>query len=90
MVSVSASHPSRVIPKTIIKMVQTASLLGMHVLGLELDSAAQLSKMQCVELSNRGQLYLKDLLGLIVRVGYRIPASDFSIVLCAFDAEKAL
>ena len=50
--SVSASHTvgrefdsPRVIPKTIIKMVQTASLRrGMHALGLEFGSAAQLSK----------------------------------------------
>ena len=35
---------ARVIPKTIIKMVQTASLHGTHALGLEFGSAAQLSK----------------------------------------------
>ena len=39
-----SSPLGRVIPKTIIKMVQTASLHGMHVLGLEFGSAAQLSK----------------------------------------------
>ena len=39
-----SSPPGRVIPKTIIKMVQTASLHGTHVLELEFDSAARLSK----------------------------------------------
>ena len=39
-----SSPPGQVIPKTIIKMVLTAFLLGMHALGLEFGSAAQLSK----------------------------------------------
>ena len=41
---VVSSPLGRVIPKTIIKMVQTASLHGTHALGLEFGSAAQLSK----------------------------------------------
>ena len=40
----AGSIPGRVIPKTIIKMVQTASRIGTHALGLEFDSAARLSK----------------------------------------------
>ena len=36
--------PDRVIPKAVIKMVQTASLLGMQALDYEFDSAARLSK----------------------------------------------
>ena len=39
-----SSPRGRVIPKTIIKMVQTASLHGTHALGLEFGSAARLSK----------------------------------------------
>ena len=38
------SQPSRVIPKTIMKMVQTASLLDTQALGKEFDSAARLPK----------------------------------------------
>ena len=45
ILEVVSSPPGRVIPlKTIIKMVQTASLHGTHALGLEFGSAAQLSK----------------------------------------------
>ena len=40
------SRPGQVIPKNIIKMVQTASLHCMHALGYEFNSAARLSKRQ--------------------------------------------
>ena len=43
-VAVVSSPLGRVIPKTIIKMVQTASLHGTHALGFEFGSAALLSK----------------------------------------------
>ena len=37
-----------------------------------------------------GDMHLKDLLGSIVRVGYRIPVPDYYLVHMAFAAEKAL
>ena len=37
------SHPGRVIPKTIIKMVLTASCLACNALGRSFDSVARLS-----------------------------------------------
>ena len=77
--------PSRVIPKTIAKMVQTASLHGTQ----EIDSAALLSKrpggVRCG--SVYGDIDLKDLWGSTIIVGYHIPDPDFYLVL---HAEKAL
>ena len=39
---VVGSRPGRVIPKAIIKIIKTASLLGTQALGCEVDSAARL------------------------------------------------
>ena len=57
----------------------------MHALGLEFDSAAQLSKRPGSVWNCLWGNALKKNLGSFVRVGYRIPVPDFS-----FAAEKAL
>ena len=66
---------------TLIKMVQTASLLGTHELGWEFDSAAQISKRpgsvwNCLW----GHALKNDLMGSIAWVGYCIPVPDFYLV----------
>ena len=62
----------------------------MHALGLELGSAAQLSKKGRVVCGTvYGEMHLKDLLGSFVRVGYRIPIPDFYLVLHGLRCRKS-
>ena len=76
------SRPDRVIPKTIIKMAQTASLPDTHALGMEFDSAARLPKRpSSVCRTVYGDMHLKDLLGSSARVGYCIAVPDSYLVL---------
>ena len=86
-------RPGRVIPKTIIKMVQIASCMARNALGLEFGSAARLSKWSgsvwnCLW-GVYGDMHLKDLLGSIVRVGYCIPVPDFYLVLHGLRCRKS-
>ena len=87
---VMSSPPGRVIPKTIIKMVQTASL---HVTQCVSVGVWQCNPIDC--LKGRvvcgtacGDMHLKDLLGSIVRVGYRISVQDFYLVLHGLRCRK--
>ena len=75
------SRPGWVIPKTIIKMVQTAYLRDTHALGKGFGSAARLSNGMVVCGTVYGDMHLKDLLGSIARVGSCIPVPDFYLVL---------
>ena len=71
-----SSPLGRVIPKTIIKMVQTASL----------------HRHACVRVvcgTVYGEMHLKDLLGSFVRIGYRIPVPDFYLVLHDLRCRKS-
>ena len=95
MVSVSASRaevagscPAQVISKTIIKIVQTASLHDMHALWLEFDSAALLSKRPGI-VWNCLRGHAQDLLGSIARVGYCILVPDFYLVLHDLRCRKS-
>ena len=65
------------VPKTIIKMLQTASLHCMHALE-EFDSAVY------------GDMHSKDILGSTARGGYCIPVPDFYLVLHGLRGQKAL
>ena len=62
----------------------------MHALGLEFGSAAQLSKRPGSGCGTvYGEIYLKDILGSFVRVGYRIPVPDFYPVLHGLRCRKS-
>ena len=63
--------------KDLNKMVQTASLHGMHALGLEFGSAVQLSKGRVVCGTVYGEMHLKDLLGSFVRARVSYPGPRF-------------
>ena len=88
------SRPGQVIPKTIIKMVQTASLHCTHALGYDFNLTVQPDclKGQVVCGTVYGEMHLKDPLGSITRVGFCIPVPDFYLVIHvhALSAEKAL
>ena len=60
-------------PKTIIKMVQTASMLDTQALGLVFGSAARLCKRPSSVCGTvYGDMYHKNLLESVARVGYCI------------------
>ena len=78
---VVGSRPGWAIPKTIIKLVKT--------LGKEFDSVTRLSKSRIVYGTVYGVMPFKDLLRSIARVEYRIPVSDFYLVLhCRYCRNK--
>ena len=79
----------QVIPKTIIKMVQTASLFGTHALGRSLTVQPDCLKGQVVCGTVYGDMHLKDLMGSIARVGYCNPVPDFYLVLHGFRCTKS-
>ena len=54
--------------------------MARNALGLEFGNVARLSKMPGSVLNCLWDMHLKDLLGSIVRVGYRIPVPDFYLV----------
>ena len=74
----------RVTPKTIIKIVQTASLHR----SLAVQPNCLKGRVVCGTVY--GEMYLKDLLGSFVRVGYRIPVPDFYLVQHGLRCQKAL
>ena len=61
----------------------------MHALRLEFGSAAQLSKRPGSVWNCLWGNALKNLLGSFVRVGYRIPVPDFSLVLHGLRCRKS-
>ena len=61
----------------------------MHALWLEFGSAAQLSKRPGSVWNCLWGNALKNLLGSFVRVGYRIPVPDFSLVLHGLRCRKS-
>ena len=72
------------LPETIIKMVQTASLHGtqcVRVYYRSLTVQPDCLKGRVVFGTVYGDMHLKDLLGSIIRVGYRISDPDFYLVL---------
>ena len=83
-----SSPPGRVIPKTIIKMVQTASL-HRHACVRSLAVQPNCLKGRVVCGTVYGEMHLKDLLGSFVRVGYRIPVPDFYLVLHGLRCRKS-
>ena len=94
VVSVSASHtvgmsssPGQVIPKTIIKMVQTASLhcISMIKVGVWQPECLK-GRVVCGTVY--GDMHLKDLMGSIIRVGYCIRVPDFYLALHSLSLLK--
>ena len=73
------SRPDWVIPKTIINMVQTASLHRHACVRVGVQSDC--FKGLVVSGTVYGDMHLIDLLGSITRVGYCIPVLDFYLVL---------
>ena len=86
---VVSSPPGRVIPKTIIKMVQTASLHRHACVRVEAQLQPNCLKGRVVCGTVDGGIHLKDLLGSFVRVGYRIPVPDFYLVLHGLRCRKS-
>ena len=82
---VVSSPPGRGIPKTIIKMAQTVSLHGTQCVRVGVWQCSPTfflkGRVYVVCGSVYGDMYLKDILGSIVRVGYRIPVPDYYLVL---------
>ena len=80
------------LPETIIKMVQTASLHGtqcvrVYYRSLTVQSDSLKGRVVCGTVY--GVMHLKDLLGSIIRVGYRIPVPDFYLVLHGLRCRKS-
>ena len=71
-------------------MAQTASLFGMQcirVQALTVQPDCLKGRVDCGTVY--GDMHLKDLLGLIVRVGYHIPVPDFDLVLHGLRCRKS-
>ena len=90
--ALSNSYPYtlRVIPKTIIKMVQTASLHRHACVRVGVWQCSPTVKGRVVCGTFYGEMHLKDLLGSFVRVGYRIPVPDFYLVLHGLRCRKSI
>ena len=69
------------------KMAQTASLYCTHALGLTVQPDCLKGRVVCGTVY--GDMHLKDLLGSIVRVEYRIPVPDFYLVLRGLRCRKS-
>ena len=81
MREVVCSCLGRVIPKTIIKYVQTVSLLSCRHCGKSLAVQPSCVKVRLMCGTVYEDMYYKDLLGSIARVGYCIQVLDFHLVL---------
>ena len=94
--SMSSSHAvghgfaaGLVIPKTIIYMVQNASLLATQALGrVYVWQCNQIVKCRVVCGTDHVDMHYKDLLGSIARVGYCIPVLDCYLVLHGLQSRK--
>ena len=71
------------------KMVQTASLHGTQCIRVGVWQCSLTLKGRVVCGTVYGDMHLKDLLGSIVRVGYRIPVPDFNLVLHGLRCRKS-